>query len=61
MVFGSPAESYTPEAGSEILNQFGKSLVNTATKRLLENGVLSKLVKDPTKQRPGRQLKISEP
>jgi oxalate---CoA ligase len=61
MVFGTPAEAYQPEVGSKVLYDVGQEKVGEATKHLLETGVLAKLVKDPTKQKPGRQLKISEP
>ncbi|KAJ7593112.1 hypothetical protein C8J56DRAFT_1013301 [Mycena floridula] len=61
MVFGTPQEDYSADAGSRLLKTFGQDLVNSVTKNLLTRGVLSKLVRDPQKQKPGRQLKISEP
>ncbi|KAF8898469.1 hypothetical protein BD779DRAFT_11912 [Infundibulicybe gibba] len=60
MVMGSPDGSYDPEFASELLHDVGKAAVSAATHNLLNRGVLSKLVRDPQKQRPGRQLKISE-
>ncbi|KAJ7596727.1 hypothetical protein C8J56DRAFT_295687 [Mycena floridula] len=61
MVLGTPNEAYDPEVASKILKNIGQNLVNVATRNLLTRGVLSQLVRDPKKQKPGRQLKISEP
>lgn len=60
MTLGTPHERYDPELGAELLHSFGEQNVSAATKNLLNRGVLSKLVRDPEKQKPGRQLKISE-
>lgn len=60
MTLGSPHECYNPELGSTLLHAIGENYVSVATKNLLGRGVLSKLVRDPQKQKPGRQLKISE-
>lgn len=60
MALGTPNERYDAEAASSLLHAIGDQAVSTATSNLLGRGVLSKLVRDPTKQKPGRQLKISE-
>lgn len=61
MVMGTPQEVYDAEAATMMLHRMGQAEINSATKNLLSRGVLSKLVRDPQKQKPGRQLKISEP
>ncbi|KAG6891388.1 hypothetical protein C0992_007611 [Termitomyces sp. T32_za158] len=60
VTLGTPHECYDPELGSTLLHTIGEHYVSVATKNLLSRGVLSKLVRDPQKQKPGRQLKISE-
>jgi oxalate---CoA ligase len=60
MVSGTPHESYETERASGLLRSAGDSAVDSARNNLLARGVLSKLVRDPQKQKPGRQLKISE-
>jgi len=60
MTLGTPHERYDPESGAALLHDLGEHHVSLATKNLLNRGVLSKLVRDPQKQKPGRQLKISE-
>lgn len=60
MVLGTPNDRYDADLASQMLHAVGEQSVSAATKNLLGHGVLSKLVRDPTKQRPGRQLKISE-
>ncbi|KAF8058259.1 hypothetical protein FPV67DRAFT_1524679 [Lyophyllum atratum] len=60
MTLGTPHERYDPESASTLLRSIGEQSVSAATKNLLSRGVLSKLVRDPQKQKPGRQLKISE-
>ncbi|KAF5377206.1 hypothetical protein D9615_006321 [Tricholomella constricta] len=60
MTLGTPHERYDPEPASTLLRSVGEQYVSVATKNLLSRGVLSKLVRDPQKQKPGRQLKISE-
>ncbi|KAL0572575.1 hypothetical protein V5O48_009395 [Marasmius crinis-equi] len=60
MVLSTPNEFYDPERGAALLREVGEDDVSTATKGLLAQGVLSKLVRDPTKAKPGRQLKISD-
>ena len=60
MVLGTPYESYDAEIGSNFLRVIGEEAVGIATKNLINRAVLSKLVRDPQKQKPGRQLKISE-
>ncbi|KAG6885704.1 hypothetical protein C0993_010876 [Termitomyces sp. T159_Od127] len=60
VTLGTPHECYDPELGSTLLHAIGEHNVSVATKNLLGRGVLSKLVRDPQKQKPGRQLKISE-
>ncbi|KAK2461682.1 hypothetical protein APHAL10511_006145 [Amanita phalloides] len=60
MVLGMPHERYDAERASNLMRSAGESAIECARKNLLERGVLSKLVRDPQKQKPGRQLKISE-
>lgn len=60
MTLGTPHEVYDPESASALLHTVGEQYVLPATKNLLSRGILSKLVRDPQKQKPGRQLKISE-
>ena len=60
MVMGSPPETYNCDHASALLRSAGEELVAKATQKLLGKGVLSKSQRDPTKQRPGRQLKISD-
>lgn len=60
MALGTPTERYDPESASALLHGVGEQRIGAATKNLLSRGILSKLVRDPQKQKPGRQLKISE-
>lgn len=60
MSIGTPHERYDHERASNLLRSIGDSVVESARNNLLARGVLSKLVRDPQKQKPGRQLKISE-
>lgn len=60
MAMGTPPERYDSESASLLLRSAGEDAVATAIKNLLGKGVLSKSQRDPTKQKPGRQLKISE-
>ncbi|KAJ3509802.1 hypothetical protein NLJ89_g5025 [Agrocybe chaxingu] len=60
MVMGTPSELYESDIASTLLRSRGNDAVSTATKNLLARSVLSKLQRDATKPRPGRQLKISE-
>ncbi len=60
MVFGTPSEDYEPQRAANLLRSVGEEPVSKAKDNLLSRGVLSKLVKDPNKPKPGRTLKISE-
>ncbi|KAH9486640.1 Transcription factor tau subunit sfc3 [Psilocybe cubensis] len=60
MAMGTPPERYDPAQGSSLLKNWGQDVIDVATKNLLTRGVLSKSQRDPLKQGPGRQLKISE-
>lgn len=60
MVSGTPHECYEAERASNLLRSVGDAPIDCARSNLLARGVLSKLVRDPQKQKPGRQLKISE-
>jgi transcription factor C subunit 3 len=60
MAMGTPSESYESEQASWLLKSKGEDVIDTATKNLLSRGILSKSQRDPTKQAPGRKLKISE-
>lgn len=59
MTLGTPNEAYDASKASNLLSAVGEA-VGVAVEELLERGVLSKLVRDPTKHRPGRTLKISD-
>ncbi|KAH9178894.1 hypothetical protein EDB89DRAFT_2111752 [Lactarius sanguifluus] len=61
VVFGTPSEDYDPPRAANLLRSVGEEqLMSRARENLLSRGVLSKLVKDPNKPKPGRTLKISE-
>ncbi|KAF8634442.1 hypothetical protein AX15_000891 [Amanita polypyramis BW_CC] len=60
MTLGTPHEHYEAERASNLLRSANESAIECARDNLLARGVLSKLVRDPQKQKPGRQLKISE-
>ncbi|KDR85305.1 hypothetical protein GALMADRAFT_52101 [Galerina marginata CBS 339.88] len=60
MVMSTPPERYDAEEASSLLRSRGEGSIDVATKNLLSRGVLSKSQRDPQKQKPGRQLKISE-
>ncbi|KAL0950736.1 hypothetical protein HGRIS_007510 [Hohenbuehelia grisea] len=60
MAMGTPNERYDPKAASHMLKCVGQEPVSEATKQLLSRGVLSKLIRDPTRDKPGRRLKISD-
>ncbi|TFY76774.1 hypothetical protein EWM64_g7235, partial [Hericium alpestre] len=60
MVFETPNENYDASAAAELLHDIGEQPVSVAQGNLLSRGVLSKLVRDPKKPKPGRTLKISE-
>lgn len=60
MVFGTPNENYAPSRGAALLRSVGEGAVSKAKDNLLSRGVLSKVVKDPQRPKPGRTLKISE-
>lgn len=60
MVFGMSSEHYDADLAAEMLHSVGDQSVSLATSNLLRRGVLSKVVRDPKKMKPGRTLKISE-
>ncbi len=61
MALGTPHEHYEAEAASNFLRSAADDQdVSVATKTLLGRGVFSKLVRDHHRQKPGRQLKISD-
>ncbi|KAF8559362.1 hypothetical protein OG21DRAFT_1594769 [Imleria badia] len=60
MVFGTPSELYDSDSATRLLHSAGDQCVSVARSNLLHQGVLSKLVRDPKKQKPGRMLKISD-
>lgn len=60
MTMGSPSESYDSKQASWLLKSKGDDMIITAARNLLSRGILSKSQRDPKKQGPGRQLKISE-
>ncbi|KAG2345257.1 hypothetical protein BDR05DRAFT_1058382 [Suillus weaverae] len=60
MVFGMSTEHYDADLAAELLHSAGDQSVSLATSNLLRRGVLSKVVRDPKKMKPGRTLKISD-
>jgi hypothetical protein len=60
MLFGTPNENYVPSSGAALLRSVGEGAVSKAKDNLLGRGVLSKVVKEPQRPKPGRTLKISE-
>jgi oxalate---CoA ligase len=60
MVLGTPSENYIPSRGAALLRSVGEQAVSKAKDNLLSRGVVSKVVRDPQRLRPGRTLKISE-
>ncbi|KAG1730414.1 uncharacterized protein EDB91DRAFT_786767 [Suillus paluster] len=60
MVFGMPTEHYDADLSAKMLHSAGDQSVSLATSNLLRRGVLSKVVRDPKKMKPGRTLKISD-
>ncbi|RPD63262.1 hypothetical protein L227DRAFT_544094 [Lentinus tigrinus ALCF2SS1-6] len=60
MALGNPNETYDADIASEFLKGVGEESVRHTTTELLNRGVLAKLVRDPTKSKPGRSLKISD-
>jgi hypothetical protein len=60
MVLGTPASNYDEEGASRLLRSVGDATVAAASARLLEQGVLSKLVRDRKRRKPGRTLQISD-
>ncbi|KAI0095273.1 hypothetical protein BDY19DRAFT_917063 [Irpex rosettiformis] len=61
MTLSTPNETYNADRAAELLNSAGKEAVDIAMKDMLERGVISKLVRDIKKNKPGRLLKISDP
>lgn len=61
IALGTPLEHYDAEGASTLLRSAAEEhIVTSATKGLVNRGVLSKLVRDHHRQKPGRQLKISD-
>lgn len=60
MTLSTPNEIYDSENASRLLTSVGEDSVTTAMRDMLENGVLSRVVRDPKRTKPGRMLKISE-
>ncbi|KAI0274891.1 hypothetical protein BC834DRAFT_850125 [Gloeopeniophorella convolvens] len=60
MVFGTPNENYDPPKAASLLRSVGEGPVSAAKDNLLNRGILSKLIRDPRKPKPGRSLKISD-
>ncbi|RDX56211.1 hypothetical protein OH76DRAFT_605431 [Lentinus brumalis] len=60
MALGNPNETYDADIASQFLKRVGEEPVRQTTTELLNRGVLAKLVRDPTKAKPGRTLKISD-
>ena len=60
MVLGTSKDSYDAETAAALLKSIGENAVKEATKIMLDRNILSKIVRDPSKPRPGRTLKIAE-
>ncbi|KZV74696.1 hypothetical protein PENSPDRAFT_741986 [Peniophora sp. CONT] len=65
MTFSTPADRYSTDRANALLRDLGPpqdnpQIVALAQKNLQDLGVVSKLVYDPKKPRPGRTMKISE-
>jgi transcription factor C subunit 3 len=57
---GTRNETYDPETAAALLGEVGDESVAHAVRNLLSTNVLSKVNRDPTKPKPGRNLRISE-
>ncbi|KAI0344000.1 hypothetical protein BDW22DRAFT_1355246 [Trametopsis cervina] len=60
MMLGTSNEDHNAARASDLLKSAGEEGVEMAVKEMLQHGVISKLVKDPKKRKPGRTLKISD-
>lgn len=60
MALGTPSDKYDSEAAALMLKGIGEQNVKMASTELLDRGVLTKLVRDPSKPKPGRTLRISD-
>ncbi|PIL30968.1 transcription factor [Ganoderma sinense ZZ0214-1] len=60
IVLGNPKETYDADVASRLLKGVGEEPVRLTTTELLNRGVLARTLRDPTKTKPGRTLKISD-
>ena len=60
MVLGTQNDVYDADHASYVLGSVGEAEIKKAMQELMQQGVASKVVRDPKKTRPGRMLKISE-
>ncbi|KAI0786110.1 hypothetical protein C8Q75DRAFT_304194 [Abortiporus biennis] len=60
MALGTPSDVYDPDVAAALLKSVGDEPVRKATVSMLDRGILSRIVRDPSKARPGRTLRISE-
>ena len=60
MVLSTPSEHYNQNRASALLEGLSDETVSRASTILLDFGVLSKVVYDPNKSRPGKMLRISD-
>ncbi|GJE87719.1 hypothetical protein PsYK624_038020 [Phanerochaete sordida] len=60
MTLGTPNDAYDAQKASHLLSGVGDKVVGAVVEDLLDRNVLSKLVRDPTRHKPGRTLKISD-
>ena len=60
MALGNPNETYNADVASRLLKGVGEEPVRLTTTELLNRGVLARTIRDPTKTKPGRTLKISD-
>jgi hypothetical protein len=60
MVLGTPNAVYDPDRASAMLHSVGEQPIAEARAALLARGVISNLVHDPKKPRPGRTLRFTD-
>ena len=60
MTLATPNDVYDADRASQLLHGVDKDAYNIAARDLQEQNVVSMLVRDPKKSKPGRPLKISD-
>lgn len=61
MVLSTPTAIYDEAGASKVLLSIGEDKVHAASNILTSRGVITKVVRDKTREIPGRTIKISEP